>query len=63
MINIMEYQFVFDRNLHLYLVWQTHNSQEFTSIPKSCCVKKFGEVDEGCHWEDLFEVYENIFKA
>jgi len=38
-----------------YLFWQTHNSQEFTSIPKSCCVKKFGEVDEGCHWEDLFE--------
>jgi len=41
-----------------YLFWNTHNSQADQAkhaIPKSCCVKRFGEVEDGCHWENLFK--------
>ena len=42
----------------LFVVWNV--KLEYTQLPKSCCVQRFGEPDDKCHYEDLYDVYFDI---
>ena len=42
----------------LFVVWNV--KLEYTQLPKSCCVQRFGEPDDKCHYEDLYDVYFHI---
>ena len=52
---------VLSKELNILITWMTifvvwSEKLDYTELPQSCCVQKFGEPDDKCDYKDLYNV-------